>query len=77
MDAISSQTKIILKMLLEGKAITPKSAMEDIGCMRLGARIFDIRQLGYDIETETCETVSRYGHKVRFARYRLKQKETA
>lgn len=47
-----SQTKRILAYLQDGNAITPIEALDLFGCFRLGARIADIKKLGYDIVTE-------------------------
>lgn len=77
MEPIDTQNKYILKMLQEGRRITPMDAMAEIGCMRLGARIFDLRRMGHDIETIECESRSRYGHKVRYASYQLRKREIA
>jgi len=35
-----------------GKSITPLDALRDFGCMRLGARIFQLKQQGYNIKSE-------------------------
>lgn len=50
-----SQTEEILKYLQSGKAITPLEALEKFGCFRLGGRIFDLRQQGHRIKTETVK----------------------
>lgn len=47
-----SQCKKILKYLQEGNGITPIDALNLFGCFRLGARIADIKKLGYDVVTE-------------------------
>jgi len=47
-----SQTEQILEHLKSGKEITPMDALVNYGCFRLGARIYDLRQQGYDIESE-------------------------
>ena len=36
----------------EGKGITPIDALNLFGCFRLGARIADLKKMGYDIVTE-------------------------
>ena len=47
-----SQEKRILAMLKSGKKITPLQAMVELGCMRLGARIWELRAQGFDIMSE-------------------------
>jgi len=61
-----TQTQMILADLLAGKRITALDALRDYGCFRLGARIWDIKELGYDVKTEMIETPM---HKKRIARY--------
>ncbi|MCL7721927.1 helix-turn-helix domain-containing protein [Actinobacillus pleuropneumoniae] len=47
-----SQTKRILKHMLDGGRITSMSALEGVGSFRLSARIYDIKSLGYDVQDE-------------------------
>jgi len=51
----------ILERLKEGRTITPKEAMEEFGCMRLGARIWDLRHEGYDIRKRMIAVPTRNG----------------
>lgn len=46
-----NQREKILRHLQSGKTITPLEAMGVYGVWRLGARIFELRELGYDIAT--------------------------
>jgi len=45
-----SQKEQIKQYLLTGKELTPLEALEKFGCFRLGARIWDLRHEGYDIQ---------------------------
>lgn len=45
-----SQANLILEALKAGESITPLDALNRFSCFRLGARIFDLRKKGYDIE---------------------------
>ena len=47
-----NQTQYIKEILLSGEAITPIDALNRLGCFRLGARIWDLRQEGWNIETK-------------------------
>lgn len=47
-----SQTARILEWMLFGNSITPLEALQRFGTMRLGARIADIKALGYDVKGE-------------------------
>lgn len=61
-----SQSDQILKALERGLAITPIGALRRFGCLRLAARIQDLRARGYNITTETAKANGKS-----FARYRL------
>lgn len=50
-ESVTTQRKKILAWLEENGSITAMIALHQIGCFRLGARIFELRQMGYDIET--------------------------
>lgn len=67
-----TQTQWILDALKRGP-ITPMDALNGCGCFRLAARISDLRQAGYEIETTHITTPS--GKSV--AQYTLKEKEAA
>lgn len=65
MPAASSQAGQILDHLRRIGPITPLEALELYGCFRLAARIKDLRELGWAIETGTHhipsgKTVARY-----------------
>jgi len=61
-----SQKQAILNHLLDGKTISQLEAAELFGCWRLGARCYDLRQDGYQIETEMV--TNKFTGK-RYARY--------
>ena len=65
-----SQNTMVRKQLEAGGAITPIDALNWFGIMRLGARIYDLRQSGLSIKTEIIHK----GHK-HFARYTLLRSE--
>lgn len=65
-----TQNDLILSHLKSGKTITPLEALELYGCFRLGGRILELRQKGFNIETETQHENGKH-----FARYRLKFQE--
>ena len=66
MKRAESQRKRILKHLLSGKALTPIQALNLFGCLRLSARIKDLRDDGHNIQTEIINS----GNK-QFANYKL------
>lgn len=60
-----SQNSMLLADLLKGRKVTPYDALADYGCMRLAARVAELRGKGHVIETEehvtsTGKTVARY-----------------
>lgn len=67
-----TQCEKILKFMETHKlGITPLQAMDKFGCMRLSGRIHDLREMGYDINSEIVEVKNRYGDTCRVARYTL------
>lgn len=58
--------KLRILNYLKRRPITPIQALEKFGCLRLAARIEELRSEGHSIETERVER----GNK-RYARYRL------
>lgn len=66
-----TQTEKILEFMKENGSITPMEALSEFGCMRLAARIADIRADGVNVVSTMEQSKNRYGETVRFARYRL------
>lgn len=63
-----TQTEAIQKHLKEHGEINPLMALERYGCMRLAARIQELRSIGMKIETEI-----RKGNGKAYASYRLER----
>ena len=51
-----NQTTRILLYMKAGNSITPIQALEMVGSLRLGARIWDIKQMGFKIKRELITT---------------------
>lgn len=66
------QTMRLLEYLKEHGAITEKQALSKLKIKRLSARISDLRQLGYDIETIYKTGENEYGKHRYVDKYRLK-----
>jgi hypothetical protein len=47
-----TQNSLILKHLQENGKIDPLTSLNLYGCFRLGARIYDLKQDGHQIETK-------------------------
>lgn len=65
------QATRIIRYMQEYGGITALEASRDLGCLRLGARIFELKEQGYDIRSEFTEVENRYGEKCRVKRYWL------
>ncbi len=66
-----TQTEMVLDYLERNGSITPLEAMNKLGIMRLGARIYDLKESGVKIITERASEKNRFGEVTNFARYRL------
>lgn len=64
-----TQAKRILEYMKKNGGITSLDAARDLGCMRLGARIFELKDDGHEIKSEFVEVKNRYGEKCRVKRY--------
>lgn len=70
-DAIATQCAKVRAHLESGRSITPREALDLYRCMRLGARIYDLRKEGMDIERTMRSYKNEDGKRVAFAEYRL------
>ena len=62
-----SQNKMILKYLQTHKrGLTPIDALQKFGCMRLGARISDLRGMGHNIRTDMEDNKNNRGRHARY-----------
>lgn len=66
---MKSQNKRILEHLLKGRELTAFQALEKFSCLRLAARINDIRNMGFDVKSKmvdvgTGKSVAQYSLEV-------------
>ena len=66
-----SQCEMILHYMRDNGSITAWEAMKEIGCMRLGSRICDLRRAGHKITTNSETRKNRWGVQTTYARYTL------
>ena len=66
-----TQNKQILEYMRENTCITPMDALKEFGCMRLAARIADLKAAGHHIIKEFGYQKGKRGKAVRYARYFL------
>lgn len=68
---MNDQTRLLLGYLETYKTITSAEAFNELGISRLSARIFDLREEGYDISLSMKSGRNRYGKTVSYGVYRL------
>ena len=68
-----TQCERVLKYMQDFGSINPKQAMEDLGVMRLAARVADLKKAGYKITKRSATGCNRYDEKVIFAEYILEE----
>lgn len=69
---MGSQKEQIMEYLRKFGSITPLDALREFGCMRLGARIWDLVHKDGHLITKTTETAkNRFGREISYARYTL------
>lgn len=61
-----NQTQQVLTYLATGETLTPLAALRKFGCMRLGARIYDLKADGHQIKSQLVLIAGK-----RVAQYRL------
>lgn len=73
MKKTDAQNAQILRFLKRNGSITPIDAFGLCGTMRLSARVFDLKEEGYDIWTERVSVTDESGKEVgHFGRYHLR-----
>lgn len=71
MSKKENQMSHVLAHLKSGRSITSMQAFELYGCTRLADKVHKLRKRGYNIETISRETTTRYGDTCVYAEYRL------
>ena len=66
-----NQNDRIIRHLKDYKTITSWEAIQEYGVTRLSARIRDIKDMGYNIDSEWMYDINRYGESVKYKRYEL------
>ena len=67
----------VLDYLETHGSITPLEALNELGCYRLGARIWDLRHEGHMIDTAIEHGTDRHGEPMCYARYTLRKEQTS
>lgn len=71
----TTQCQRILDYMQQFGSISSLEAFNDLGVVRLAARIHDLRGAGYSIVSEIRSSKNRFGEKVYFKVYRLVEKK--
>jgi len=66
-----TQRDRVLGYIHDFGCITSWDAYKDLGISQLGARIFELKKLGYIFETERVKTTNRYNQPTHYDKYRL------
>lgn len=66
-----TQKEHVLKYLQEHKSLTSMEAFKQIGCTRLAAVVFDLKEMGYPIKTNIVTVTNKDGEKKNIAEYTL------
>ena len=76
-ESAQTQCERLLAHLKLGLPLTAHKALYGYGCQRLAARMWDLRQVGHQIEKRMVEVATRDGRKARVAEYTLTGGEAA
>lgn len=76
-ESAKTQCERLLEHLKLGLPLTAHKALYGYSCLRLAARIHDLKQMGHQIERTMVQVPTRNGGTARVAEYRLCQKEAA
>ena len=68
----ASQTQELISLMRQGW-VSPQMALQGVGCMRLAARVSDIKRMGYHVVSRYVTETGRGGKKIRFKEYRIKE----
>lgn len=66
-----TQIEKVLRHMQEFGSISSWEAITEYNITRLGARIYELKKLGYSIISERQSTKNRFGENVSYAVYRL------
>lgn len=70
-----NQRERVLEYLQRYGSISDTEARDDLGIRRVGARIFELKDLGHKIVTKMEIGRNRFGEKVKYGRYYLVEDE--
>ena len=72
-----NQKQQVMEYIRRYGSITTLQAIDDLGILRLGARMSELRKQGYNISATVEKGVNRNGEETRYHRYFLADKKRA
>ena len=69
----TTQEQVLLNHFAKYKTITSMQAFELYGITRLSAKIYNLREKGYEIDMVGEEGINRYGNPVKWGKFYLKK----
>lgn len=73
--ALDTQNALVLEHMQKHGVITSMQAFSEYGITRLSARIYELRDAGYNINSKNINGVDRRGKPCHYAEYSLVQAE--
>ena len=70
-----NQKQKVIRHLETYGSITPLDALREYSIMRLAAVIFNLKEDGYNIDSEMTTSTNKFGEKVNFAKYTANEQE--
>lgn len=74
-ERLPPQCRRVLEFVKEHGSINPMQAMNELGIMRLSARINDLKWMGFPFCRDLISVKNRFGEPVRYASYRRRKVE--
>ena len=67
-----SQVEILIDLMKQGW-VSPAMALAGAGCMRLSARVHDIKAMGYAVISRSVKRKNRWNRTIIYKEYRIKE----
>lgn len=70
-----NQQETVIEYMTDFGSITPMEAFANLGVTRLSAKIYGLKREGYIFDEKRETVVNRYGKKVSYKRFWIKEKK--
>lgn len=71
-----NQTKAVIELFKSGVEVDALSCFKATGCMRLSARVFDMKEMGYKFNDRTVTFLTKFKTRGHLKKYKLDKKKT-